>query len=203
MVASVWSFDALEVGSLPEGFRIEGTNPRGPLASWSVEADASAPSSPNVLALTDTKEGGGSSFNLCWTDNATFKDGVIEVKVKAGSGREDQGGGPIWRVQDRDNYYIARWNPLEDNFRVYIVKAGRRKMLEGGRVKGDPATWHTIRIEQMGDEIRCSFDGKALDLVRDSSFPDAGGVGLWTKADAATSFDDFEVKALPLPVDAP
>lgn len=167
------------------------------MATWVVKADANAPSKPNVLALTDTKESSGGTFNLCWTDRVKFKDGVIEVKVKAGTGREDQGGGPIWRVQDKDNYYIARWNPLEDNFRLYYVKDGSRKMLETASVKADPAKWHTIRIEQKGDEIECYFDGDELLKAWDKTFSGAGGVGLWTKADAVTEFDDLEVESAP------
>jgi YVTN family beta-propeller protein len=189
-----WRFDEDTPGRLPEGWKIEGTNQRGPVATWVVKADADAPSKPNVLALTDTKEGAGGTFNLCWTDGVKFTDGVIEVKVKAGTGREDQGGGAIWRVKDKDNYYIARWNPLEDNFRLYYVKGGSRKMLETANVKADPAKWHTIRVEQKGDEIQCSLDGETLFKVQDRTFLEAGGVGLWTKADAATSFDDLVVE---------
>ncbi len=76
-------------------------------------------------AVTDTRGAGGSTFNLAWTDGARFQNGTIEVKVKARTGREDQGGGPIWRVQDKDNYYVARWNPLEDNFRVVSSSEGQ------------------------------------------------------------------------------
>lgn len=188
-----WRFDEDTLGRLPEDWKIEGTNQRGPVATWVVKADSAAPSKPNVLALTDTKEGSGGTFNLCWTDGVKFTDGVIEVKVMARMGREDQGGGPIWRVQDKDNYYIARWNPLEDNFRLYYVKDGARKMLETATVKADPAGWHTIRIEQKGDQIQCSLDGETLLKVQDKTFPAAGGVGLWTKADAACEFDDLFV----------
>ncbi|MEW6684383.1 MAG: family 16 glycoside hydrolase [Nitrospirota bacterium] len=195
--AARWTFDDVEAGKLPRGWKAEGTNQRGPVARWVVKADADAPSKPNVLALTDAKEGWGGTFNLLWMDKMKFKDGVIEVKVKAGTGREDQGGGPIWRVQDKDTYYIARWNPLEDNFRLYYVKDGARKTLEDAKVKADPARWHTIRIEQSGDEIKCSFDGKELMKTRDATFPGAGGVGLWTKADALTSFDDLIVSRTP------
>jgi len=190
-----WGFDEIAPGKLAAGWVIEGTNQRGPLAEWSVGSRSDAPSPPNAVVLTDPKDGAGSTFNLHWTDEVQFSDGVIEVSVKAVSGREDQGGGPIWRVQDKDNYYIARWNPLEDNFRLYTVIRGSRKMLESAKVEADPEDWHKIRIEHTGDEIRCSFDGRALFTVRDQTFPDRGGVGLWTKADAATSFDDLIVMA--------
>lgn len=195
MIHTIWNFDDVETGQLPAAWMVEGTNQRGALASWSVEKDEEAPSKPQVLALTDIKEGWGGTFNLCWTNEVEFQDGVIEVKVKAGTGEEDQGGGPIWRVVDKDNYYIARWNPLEDNFRVYYVKDGGRKTLESARVEVDPTQWHTIRIEHVGDEISCYLDDLALKTVRDDTFPEGGGVGVWTKADAVTSFDDLEVKA--------
>jgi hypothetical protein len=198
-VARAWTlrFDDAAVGRLPEGWKAEGTNQQGPVATWMVKADEGAASRPNVLALTDTKEGARGTFNLCWSDRVKFQDGAIEVKVRAGSGRVDQGGGPIWRVQDKDNYYIARWNPLEDNFRLYYVKDGRRVQLDSADVTADPARWHAIRIEQKGDEIKCSLDGKELLRARDKTFPEAGGVGLWTKADAASSFDELEVKGVP------
>ncbi|MGE0337264.1 MAG: DUF1259 domain-containing protein [Gammaproteobacteria bacterium] len=186
-----WDFDDVEIGAIPDGWRIEGTNQRGALAEWSVQARSDAPSSPNALVLSDPKDNTGSTFNLSWTDTVELSDGVIEVSVKADSGREDQGGGPIWRVQDKDNYYIARWNPLEDNFRLYTVKQGSRKMIESAKVEVDPKAWHQIRVEHHGDEIRCFFDGRALFTARDSTFSEPGGVGVWTKADAATSFDDF------------
>ncbi len=191
-----WTFDNVEAGKLPAGWKAEGTNQRGPVATWAVKADADAPSKPNVLALTDTKEGWGGTFNLLWTDRVTFWDGVIEVKVKAEAGDDDRGGGPIWRMQDKDNYYVARWNPLEDNFRLYYVKDGARKTLESARVRTDASKWHTLRIEHKGNEIRCYFDGEALLQAQDKTFPAAGGVGLWTKADAVTAFDDLRVSGV-------
>jgi len=192
---SSWHFDDVILGKLPEGWKAEESDQRGPVAAWAVEADPSAPSQPNVLALVDTKQSRGESFNLLWTDRVEFKDGAIEVKVKAGSGREDQGGGPIWRVRDRNNYYVTRWNPLEDNFRIHYVKNGRRVQLGSAKVKANPARWHTIRIEQMGSEIECWLDGVLLLKVEDKTFPGSGGVGLWTRADAASLFDDVSVSA--------
>jgi hypothetical protein len=188
---SRWSFDS--DADLPPGWKIEATNQRGELASWIVAEDQDAPSKPNVLALVDTRGSFGGTFNLCWTDGVRFTDGVIAVKVRADTGREDQGGGPIWRARDKDNYYIARWNPLEGNFRLYSVKDGARKMLETATVEADPTGWHTISIEHRGDEIVCSLDGEELLRARDATFPGPGGVGLWTKADAATSFDDLSI----------
>ena len=100
----------------------------------------------------------------------------------------------IWRAKDADNYYIARWNPLEKNFRVYYVKDGQRKQLASVDIKTDPSKWHEIEIEHVGNKIVAEFDDKKVIEIEDSTFTEGGMVGLWTKADAATAFDDFEVE---------
>ena len=194
---TVWSFEGVATGALPEGWRIEATRGTGEGAMWSVQPSADAPSGGKVLSLTDPRDASGSTFNLAWTDRMTFLDGTIQVEVKAGTGQEDQGGGPIWRVRDKDNYYVARWNPLEDNFRVYYVENGRRAMMAGARVFLPADEWHTITIRQEGSRIEASIDGGEPLVVNDDRFPGPGGVGVWTKADAATSFDGLRAHSLP------
>jgi len=188
-------FDDAPVGRAPHGWKVGATHPSGEPNPWSVRKDESAPSAPHVLALAKIQAFHSRTFNLCWTDKIRFDNGKIEVKVKAGTGEVDQGGGPMWRVRDENNYYVVRWNPLEDNFRLYYVKAGRRVQLAGAEVHADPGKWHTIEIRQKGDKIKCYFDGRKLLKAKDQTLTDAGGVGLWTKSDAATSFDDFKVEA--------
>ncbi len=189
-----WTFENVPVGQIPQGWKIEGTNQRGPLATWKVVEEQDAPSGSHVLALTSPNHHSSGTFNLCWTDKVQFRDGEIEVQFKANSGKVDQGGGVIWRAKDKNNYYIARYNPLEDNFRIYYVKNGVRKMLASTQIKLPAHQWHEMKIEHKGNKIRGYLNGKKLLEVRDNTFPEAGGVGLWTKADAATSFDDFEVE---------
>ena len=188
-----WSFDDLPVAQLPAGWRVEATHPRGPLATWGVSLDRSAPSPDKVLGLKIPEPVFGGTFNLCWTDAVRFLDGEIEVRFKALKGREDQGGGVIWRAQDRNNYYIARFNPLEDNFRIYSVRNGSRRTLESARVSLPAGQWHTLKIVQRGDRFEGYLNGKKLLEGKSTRFPEAGGVGLWTKADATTLFDDFSV----------
>lgn len=188
-----WNFDNVAAGSLPVGWKAEQTSPSGQGAQWSVQQDPTAPSSTQVLALTNTRGASVGTFNLAWTDQVSFGNGRIEVKVKAGTGREDQGGGPIWRVQDKDNYYIARWNPLEDNFRLYFVRNGRRRQLESATVDLPADGWHTVAIDHRGNRITAYLDGQKMFETTDATFARTGGVGVWTKADAATSFDDVVV----------
>ncbi|NPA94460.1 MAG: hypothetical protein GXO58_03420 [Thermodesulfobacteria bacterium] len=187
-----WDFEKVDVGALPPGWKVEATGQYGPLATWQVQLDPSAPSGKKVLALSSTNHHSGSTFNLCWTDMVPFVDGSISVALRPISGRIDRGGGIMWRVQDKDNYYVARFNPLEDNFRIYYVKNGHRMMINSARVRLGPG-WHTMKIVQRGDEYKCFLDGKLYLEGRDSHFEKEGGVGLWTKADAVTSFDNFKV----------
>ena len=187
-------FEDVPVGELPSGWKVEATGRQSPLATWQVQEDRSAPSGTKVLALVKTNHHSGGTFNLCWTDKVSFQDGEIEVAFKAVKGRIDQGGGIMWRVQDRNNYYVARFNPLEDNFRIYYVRDGIRRMIQSARVSLQPGKWHNMKIEQKGSEYACFLNGRKLLEGSDSHFKKAGGVGLWTKADAVTSFDNFKVE---------
>jgi hypothetical protein len=192
--SNVWSFEKNEVGSVPKGWKVAETAGMGKTAKWEVIRDDSAPSKDKAVAVTRT-ENYGHTFNLLIAKNTSYKNLEVSVNVKAMAGKEDQGGGPIWRAKDANNYYIARWNPLEKNFRVYFVKDGRRKRLASADIDVDPGKWHEIEIEHVGNKIVAEFDDKKLIEIKDSTFTEAGMVGLWTKADAATAFDDFEIEA--------
>ncbi|KAF0244989.1 MAG: hypothetical protein FD180_2029 [Planctomycetota bacterium] len=179
---SRFEFDVDPTGALPAGWKAE-------KGSWKVEEKGRA---GRCLTLADT--GGDSGFNLCWRADVDFKDGSVEAQVRADTGTVDQGGGVAWRVRDAKNYYLARYNPLEGNFRVYVVKDGSRRQLasaEGLAVKS--GEWFPVRIEHRGDRIECSLNGQRLLEATDATLPGAGGIGLWSKADAASSFDDVVV----------
>jgi hypothetical protein len=163
---------------------------------WKVVADDTAPSKTGYV-LAQTTDDPDALFNLCVAQEPSLKDVEVSVAFKAVKGKKDQGGGIVWRYQDANNYYIARMNPLEDNFRVYKVVAGKRsKEFQNAEVKVKAGEWHTLKIEMRGDEIECYLDGKKYLEVKDDSITKAGKVGLWSKADAQTHFDQFTVKDL-------
>jgi hypothetical protein len=114
------------------------------------------------------------------------------VRLKAVAGETDRGGGLVWRAKDKNNYYIARYNPLEPNFRVYKVEDGKRTQLDHAEAPGD-TEWHTLRITMNGREIFGYLDGKNLLEAEDSTFVDVGKIGLWSKSDARSYFDDLTV----------
>jgi uncharacterized membrane protein YkoI len=189
----VWNFDKDATGKLPEGWSIRETHPSKQKAVWEVTADPTAHSKPNVLSLVKTENTGG-TFNLIVADKTSCKDLDLSVRMKANSGKEDQGGGLIWRAKDENNYYICRNNPLESNFRVYKVVNGRRTQFDSADVTTEPGKWYTLRATMVGDRITCYLDGKKLLEAKDDTFKDAGMIGFWTKADAASSFDDLVVR---------
>jgi len=179
-------------GSELRGWLAESTGGSGPVATWQVRADSAAVSPPNVLSLLATNHSSQDRFNLYWSRDARFEDGRIALAVRADQGEIDRGGGPIWRVQDANNYYVCRINPLESNYRVYVVENGvRRQLASSSSAISDG--WQRIEVEHVGDGITCWLDGKKLLEARDATISAPGGVGVWTKADARTSFDDLVV----------
>jgi hypothetical protein len=180
---TVFNFDADKAGDAPKGWEAA-------IGAWKVAADDTAPSKPNVL--TQTATGPKPQFNVALATATSLKDLDLTVKMKAVSGEIDQGGGPVWRAKDAKNYYVCRWNPLEDNFRLYKLVDGKRTQLATADMEA-PAGWRTIRVVVKGEQIECYLDGKKVVEAKDDTFKDAGKVGLWTKADAATNFDDLAV----------
>lgn len=153
--------------------------------SWKITQDKDQ----NILSMMKRSKG---SYNLCYNTDVDFLDGVISVDFKANSGEIDQGGGLMWRVQDEDNYYVARFNPLEDNFRYYIVHHGWRSEIASARVHLSVG-WHTMKVIQKGTNFTAYIDGVKYFDLEDEHLQQEGAVGVWSKADAHTSFDNLNI----------
>lgn len=183
------SFESGTVGKVPADWLVAS-------GTWAVAMDGTN------KVLYQTAKRRGSQFNKAVAEKTAFRNGELSVRMKAIAGREDQGGGLMWRYRDADNYYIVRANPLEKNVVLYKVQEGKRTdlpLLGKGRTYGMDAPmaanrWHTLSITAQGDLFTVFLDGKQLYQVRDDTFPEAGKVGLWTKADAQTQFDNLIVK---------
>jgi len=188
------TFGKGDSGKVPAGWTSAKTG-TGEGSVWKVVEDASSPSKTGY-ALAQTAEGPGPLYNICVADSTSFKDGEITVSLKPLKGKIDQGGGIVWRYQDNNNYYIARYNPLEENFRVYKVIEGKRTQLATKEeIKGDAGNWHTLSIRMVGENIECSLDGKKYLEAKDGAITKGGKVGLWTKADAQTNFDNLQIQS--------
>src|SRR3974390_2701472 len=174
-LADTVNFDYLKTGAPPSGWTATKTG-KGD-AKWEVVADDSAPSKPNVL-----KQSGEATYPVCIKDDTRLKDGFVEVKFKPISGKEDQAGGVIWRCKDKDKYYIARANALEDNVCIYYTVNGRRTEKKRVNTKVGSGQWHTFRVDFKDNYFVVTFDGKKAFGWKDDTFKNAGKVGLWTTA---------------------
>ena len=187
-----YDFEADKAGSVPKGWTVTKTG-TGEGSVWKVVEDKTAPKGSKVLA--QTAESPSAVFNLCVADDISFKDVDITVAFKALEGSKDQGGGIVWRYRDANNYYVARFNPLEDNYRLYHVVDGKRTEIGAKEaLKAKAGEWHTLSVKMVGEAITCSLNGKVEIEAKDSTFAKPGKVGLWTKADARTYFGDFKAK---------
>ena len=178
------NFDNFKTGDPPPGWTATKTGTGQ--AKWTIERDDSAPSKSNVL-----KQSGQATYPVCIKDDTNLKDGFVEVKFKPISGKEDQAGGVIWRAKDANNYYIARANALEDNVTIYDTVNGRRTERKRMNMKVASNQWHTLRVDFQGSHFTVTYDGKKAIEWDDMKFTGAGKVGVWTKADSVTLFDDF------------
>ena len=172
-----WNFDGEATGQIAKSF----TNDVG---SWSVVEVGQG------KALAQTAKNGNPVFNITLISDTSAKDVDISVDMKAVAGETDQGGGIVWRAKDAKNYYLVRYNPLEDNYRLYKVVAGKRTLLQNADITHSDGV-HALHVTMSGDQIECFYDGKKYLEQKDSTFTDAGKIGLWTKADAQSQFDNL------------
>jgi hypothetical protein len=182
------NFDDAVSGSLPPAWQ-QGVTGKG-VPKWAVVQDPTAPSKPNVL-----QQSGSGTFPFCVLPKASVENGFVEVRFKAISGNEDQAGGVVWRWKDGNNYYVARANALENNVSLYYTENGRRNTIKYVDAPVARNAWHTLRVEFSVTKISVSLNGKTYITVEDAHIAGAGAVGLWTKADSVTAFDDFSFEA--------
>ena len=173
-----WTFDNDTPGTIARGFKNEA-------GEWKVAT------TDDGKVLAQLAESPNSAFNVALVDGTNAKDVDLSVKIKAIAGKNDQGGGVVWRAKDGKNYYIARFNHKEDNFRVYKVVDGTRSQpFQNADVKHHDG-WATVRVTMKGDHIECYIDGKKYLDVTDSTFTEAGKIGLWSKSDARSQFKEL------------
>jgi hypothetical protein len=178
-----WNFDSDQTGASAKGF----TNETG---QWKVV------DSDSGKALAQKASSPGPAFNVTLIEATNAKDVDLTVRLKAVEGKSDQGGGLVWRARDARNYYIARYNHLEDNYRVYKVVDGKRSQPFQNADIPHHDGWTTLRVTMRGDHIECYYDGKKYLDVHDSTFPGPGKIGLWSKSDARSQFDDLTLSGV-------
>ncbi len=184
--AEAVGFDHHTPGAVVPGLAWEAGVTGAGNARWEIRRDESAPSAPNVL-----QQSGIGDFPWIVRRGTLIEDGFVEVKFKAMAGKKDQAAGVVWRWKNGDKYYVARANALENNVSLYYTENGRRKTLRYVDAPVPAKTWHTLRVEFSGRRVVVMLNGKTYIDLEDGHIGGLGRVGMWTKADSVTAFDDF------------
>ncbi len=192
--ARTWDFSADRPGSPPAGFVFAKTGSGRP-GRWVVIASAEPGITGQVLAQLDA-DGTDYRFPIAVAQEFAARDLRLSVLCAPVSGRGDRACGIVFRYRDENNYYVARANALEDNVRLYHVKDGRREQFGTWDGKVSAGLWHELRADVRGDRFEIYWDGKKVIDTRDTTFSDAGKVGVWTKADSVTYFKTLKVEPL-------
>jgi hypothetical protein len=191
-----FDFSADTVGQPPKGFVFGHTAKVGAPGTWVVQAEGS-----NQYLAQTTADSTNSRFPVAVVSDISTADVDVSARFRPVSGRVDQAAGLVWRYQNEDNYYVVRANALENNVVLYKVERGRRTDLPlkgAGRTYGKAAKvpgaqWSTLRVVATGPRFEVFFNGGKLYEVEDATFAAAGRVGVWTKADSITHFDDLTI----------
>jgi hypothetical protein len=189
-------FERDTVGQPPKGFMFGHTRKAGSAGRWVVEQQGGS----QYLAQLDA-DSTRSRFPVAVLTDMNEADVDLYVRFRPVSGGVDQAAGLVWRYQNEDNYYVVRANALEDNVVLYKVQNGNRTDLPvkgEGRTYGKPAKvpanqWSNLRVVAAGSRFEVYFNGRKLYEVEDTTFTQPGRVGVWTKADSVTHFDDITV----------
>jgi Domain of Unknown Function (DUF1080) len=176
---SRWTFDADPGGGLPPGAVVFG-------GAWAVRAEPEAPSPPNALCQT-----GAAEFPAVALGDAVYTDVNLSTRFKPIAGHEQLAAGLMFRVRDRDNYYILRANALEGNVTLEKYAGGRRSSLTEGTAGIEIGQWQALRVEATGEQLRGFLNGQSVLEATDDTYT-AGKVGLWTGSDAVACFDTVE-----------
>jgi hypothetical protein len=191
-------FDHERVGSIPSELESAMTKSGG-APRWEILKDPTAPSKPYVLGQLSTDRTAG-RFPLAVLRAVVIRDGEVSVQFKPVSGEVDQAAGLVWRYSDRNNYYIVRANALENNVVLYKVENGERTSLAprglpsrsyGVKHAVPKLVWSELKVAFADTLATVYFNNERLFDVVDGTFRGAGRIGLWTKADSVTWFDDF------------
>jgi hypothetical protein len=188
----VWTFDNDPQKTLPSEFQIGTLFDGRPAGEWKMLETDRAKSPPGVLGQLMAK-GAEHAYKTLLINGTKSSDVELAISFLPIEGKADMGGGLIWRATDDRNYYLTRANPLEQNIRIYRVVKGVRQMLKNFDQIIDVRQWHTLRVLTNGCQIQVYFDDKQVFDLCDETFS-TGRVGLWTKSDAVTYFDDLKLQ---------
>ncbi len=189
-----WDFEEGQENAAPQGFSFARTG-NGRPGQWMIKTEPDAPSGTHVLAQLDG-DATDFRFPIAVADDPRLTDLQLSVKCRLVSGQVDQACGLVFRYQDENNYYLTRANALEHNIGLYHVVNGNRQQFASWNGTIASAVWHELRVAARGDSFAVYWDGQSVLDAHDQTFRGPGRVGVWTKADSITFFDDLIVTSL-------
>lgn len=190
-------FEDQRPGEAPVGFRLTLTGDQQP-GRWAMVEAINPPSGRLVLAQTDG-ERVPDRAPLCVYQGATWQNGRASVRFKTVSGKLERTAGLVVRYQHRDAYYLVRADTQQGFVRLYKVIDGRTRPIGGMPIAIRGSDWHTLAVELSGNRIQVFLDDRSLFSANDSTYPDEGWCGVWTKGDSVTWFDDLSITVLDEP----
>ena len=191
---SKWDFEGDTIDQAPRRFTF-GRTGSGRVGRWLVKTEKDAPSGTHILAQLDS-DATSYRFPIAVADTVSVRDFRLTVRCKAVSGKVDQACGLVFRHRDENNYYVVRANALENNIRLYYVLNGKRQQFAGWDGPVSSGAWHELRVDAKGDHYEIYWNGQKVIDASDRTFQEVGKVGVWTKADSITHFDDLSVESL-------
>jgi hypothetical protein len=123
-----------------------------------------------------------------------FRDGEISMRFKIVAGQLDECAGILFNLKPNGDYLTVRFNGMEDNVVLWTFNKGVRKFVKRGTENVPLAKnqWHMLQISVHGTNLQASLNGKHL-LDYTLSEPVSGKVGVWSKTDSVSYFDEFTV----------
>jgi 3-keto-disaccharide hydrolase len=191
---SKWDFERDAIDQSPRGFSFARTG-SGRVGRWLVKIEKDVPGGTHVVAQVDS-DSTSNRFPVAVVDTVSIRDFRLTVRCKPVSGKVDQACGLVFRYRDENNYYVVRANALENNVRLYYVLNGKRQQFAGWDGPVSNGVWHELRVDAKGDHFQIYWNGTKVMNASDRTFQEAGKVGVWTKADSITYFDDLSVQSL-------
>jgi Laminin G domain len=123
-----------------------------------------------------------------------FHDGTISMRFKLVAGQLDSCAGILFNLKPNGDYLTVRFNGKEDNVVLWTFVKGKRSFVKKGteNVPLQLNTWHSLEITVKGTNLQASLDGKHL-LDYTLAEPVSGRVGVWSKTDSVSYFDQYTV----------
>lgn len=191
--ARLWNFDGGMVRALAKGFSpLQTGEPTDSPTIWAIALDDGAPSGNQTFGVISSV-GKNKTYNVALVDGSSYRDFEASVMLRGTGGTNTRAGGLVFRAKGVNDHYVARWNPVEANFRIYALLGGARVDIASAPLELPEDEWHQLRVVVQGDTIECFMDDVSIVKATDKALPEAGMIGLWTKGDATTLFDDLMV----------